>query len=101
MHKCNTINRCAPVGGILLLHKEKTRGSSYFLLWMCLYFYELTGIIGREMLADKHITGSGEGYQNVVFGKDSKDSLIVNIQYNVFAPIIYMLLIAAALQYLK
>ena len=34
-------------------------------------FYELTGIIGREMLADKHITGSGEGYQNVVFGKDS------------------------------
>ena len=64
-------------------------------------FYELTGIIGREMLADKHITGSGEGYQNVVFGKDSKDSLIVNIQYNVFAPIIYMLLIAAALQYFE
>ena len=50
------------------------------------------------MLADKHITGEGKGYCDITFGKESKKSLIINIQYNIFAPIIYMLLIATVLQ---
>ena len=49
------------------------------------------------MLADKHITGEGKGYCDITFGKESKKSLIINIQYNIFAPIIYMLLIATVL----
>lgn len=60
--------------------------------------YEVSGIIGKEMLADKHITGEGKGYCDITFGKESKKSLIINIQYNIFAPIIYMLLIATVLQ---
>ena len=60
--------------------------------------YEISAIIGKEMLADKHITGEGKGYCDITFGKESKKSLIINIQYNVFAPIIYMLLIATVLQ---
>lgn len=41
------------------------------LICMLLSFllYELTGIIGKEMLSDKHINGKGKGYCNVVFGK--------------------------------
>ena len=32
--------------------------------------YEVSGIIGKEMLADKHITGEGKGYCDITFGKD-------------------------------
>ncbi len=46
--------------------------------------YEVSGIIGKEMLADKHITGEGKGYCDITFGKESKKSLIINIQYNIF-----------------
>lgn len=62
--------------------------------------YEISGMIGKEMLADKHITGEGKGYCDITFGKESKKSLIINIQYNIFAPIIYMLLIATVLQHM-
>lgn len=31
--------------------------------------YEVSGIIGKEMLADKHITGEGKGYCDITFGK--------------------------------
>lgn len=63
--------------------------------------YEVSGIIGKEMLADKHITGEGKGYCDITFGKESKKSLIINIQYNIFAPIIYMLLVATVLQNIR
>lgn len=66
-----------------------------------LVFYELSGIIGKEMMTDKHLDGKGQGYQGIIFGKDRKKSLIVNVQYNVFAPLVYTLLIAALLQYLN
>ena len=71
----------------------------FFCIFCAFILYELSGIIGKEMLSDKHITGKGKGYQNITFGKEGKKSLIVNLQYNVFAPVIYMLLIAAVLQY--
>lgn len=70
-----------------------------FCVICALMLYELSGFIGKEMLSDKHITGKGKGYCDITFGKENKKSLIVNIQYNIFAPIIYMLLIAALLQY--
>lgn len=63
--------------------------------------YELSGLIGKEMLADKHINGKGKGYCDIVFGKEQDKSLIVNMQYNVFAPLIYTLLIASVIQYLE
>lgn len=73
------------------------------LICMLLSFllYELTGIIGKEMLSDKHINGKGKGYCNVVFGKKQDESLIINIQYNIFAPLIFTLFVAWGLQCLE
>lgn len=35
--------------------------------------YEVSGIIGKEMLADKHITGEGKGYCDITFGKGKQE----------------------------
>lgn len=35
--------------------------------------YEVSGIIGKEMLADKHITGEGKGYCDITFGKKARN----------------------------
>lgn len=81
--------------------ENKQLAAGLFCLVGAFVLYELSGIIGKEMLADKHISGKGEGYQNITFGKEHKRSLIVNVQYNIFAPLIYMLLIAALLKRLE
>ena len=46
-----------------------------FCITSAFILYEVSGIIGKEMLADKHITGEGKGYCDITFGKESKKSL--------------------------
>ena len=43
----------------------------FFCIFCAFILYELSGIIGKEMLSDKHITGKGKGYQNITFGKEA------------------------------
>ena len=66
---------------------EIIKNESFLAIMICFVcafiFYELSGIIGKEMMTDKHIDGKGVGYQDIIFGKERKKSLIhwVNVYY--------------------
>lgn len=83
------------------LDQHITFVSIVFCMFCAFVLYELSGLIGKGMLVDKHITGKGKGYCDITFGRENQKSLIINIQYNIFAPIIYMLIIAAIVQRLN
>ena len=37
--------------------------------------YEVSGMIGKEMLADKHITGEGKGYCDITFVRKGRNAI--------------------------